>query len=275
MQKSRITHTQKSTSTSSVGASSEQLSRLLPTKELVNYYRSRVIEFEKDYEELLDVVEECKQMCDKSYQLEQELQQCVADSLELRQTVSDLQAYIFQERSEVLRLCAENDHLKLREADARKKIELLLSIHEEYNHKDIPIILSDSSNHPKLVRRKYKCAQKKVKKQQNDITEGSIKDVLVEQAGSEVSDPEVLRMQVLSLSSQLEERTSLFQDQLETLLKDRELTRREHNKDLESLRFKVTSLTKRTDKRNKTGLSLLIGNTAILWRMSFAEPGNS
>jgi coiled-coil domain-containing protein 77 len=39
-----------------------------------------------------------------------------------------MQVYLFQEREHVLRLYAENDRLKIRELDDRKKIQHLLSL---------------------------------------------------------------------------------------------------------------------------------------------------
>lgn len=41
-----------------------------------------------------------------------------------------MQVYLFQEREHVLRLYAENDRLKIRELDDRKKIQHLLSLNK-------------------------------------------------------------------------------------------------------------------------------------------------
>ncbi len=47
---------------------------------------------------------------------------------ELQKALSDMQVYLFQERENVLRLFAENDRLKIRELEDRKKIQHLLSL---------------------------------------------------------------------------------------------------------------------------------------------------
>ena len=47
---------------------------------------------------------------------------------ELQKALSDMQVYLFQEREHVLRLYAENDRLKIRELQDRKKIQHLLSL---------------------------------------------------------------------------------------------------------------------------------------------------
>ena len=47
---------------------------------------------------------------------------------ELQKALSDMQVYLFQEREHVLRLYAENDRLKIRELEDRKKIQHLLGL---------------------------------------------------------------------------------------------------------------------------------------------------
>lgn len=47
---------------------------------------------------------------------------------ELQKALSDMQVYLFQERENVLRLFAENDRLKIREVEDRKKVQHLLSL---------------------------------------------------------------------------------------------------------------------------------------------------
>lgn len=46
----------------------------------------------------------------------------------MQKALSDMQVYLFQEREHVLRLYAENDRLKIRELEDRKKIQHLLSL---------------------------------------------------------------------------------------------------------------------------------------------------
>ncbi|CAH8839416.1 unnamed protein product [Trichobilharzia szidati] len=57
-----------------------------------------------------------------------ELNQRDAEIAELQRALSDMQVYLFQEREHVLRLYAENDRLKIRELDDRKKIQHLLQL---------------------------------------------------------------------------------------------------------------------------------------------------
>lgn len=57
-----------------------------------------------------------------------ELRQREEEIAELQKALSDMQVYLFQEREHVLRLYAENDRLKIREIEDRKKIQQLLSL---------------------------------------------------------------------------------------------------------------------------------------------------
>ena len=63
--------------------------------------------------------------------------------------VSDLQAYLLEERDHVLRLYAENDRLKIKEIDDKRKIAHLLALAgpaaEECSYflKDPPNMVSD------------------------------------------------------------------------------------------------------------------------------------
>ena len=57
-----------------------------------------------------------------------ELRQREEEIAELQKALSDMQVYLFQEREHVLRLYAENDRLKIRELEDRKKIQHLLNL---------------------------------------------------------------------------------------------------------------------------------------------------
>ena len=50
-----------------------------------------------------------------------EVRQREEEIAELQKALSDMQVYLFQEREQVLRLYAENDRLKIRELEDRKR----------------------------------------------------------------------------------------------------------------------------------------------------------
>ena len=62
------------------------------------------------------------------HKLQWELRQREEEIVELQKALSDMQIYLFQEREHVLRLYSENDRLKIRELDDKKKIQQLLSL---------------------------------------------------------------------------------------------------------------------------------------------------
>ena len=57
-----------------------------------------------------------------------EMRQREEEIKELQKALSDMQVYLFQEREHVLRLYAENDRLKIREVEDRKRIQHLLTL---------------------------------------------------------------------------------------------------------------------------------------------------
>eukprot|EP00069_Balaena_mysticetus_P010829 bmy_06803T0 len=62
------------------------------------------------------------------HKLEWDLQQREAEIAELRKALSDVQVCLFQEREHVLRLYSENDRLRIRELEDKKKIQNLLAL---------------------------------------------------------------------------------------------------------------------------------------------------
>ena len=62
------------------------------------------------------------------HKMQWEMRQREEEIKELQKALSDMQVYLFQEREHVLRLYAENDRLKIREVEDRKKIQHLLTL---------------------------------------------------------------------------------------------------------------------------------------------------
>lgn len=57
----------------------------------------------------------------RQHKMQWELRQREEEIAELQKALSDMQVYLFQEREQVLRLYAENDRLKIRELEDRKR----------------------------------------------------------------------------------------------------------------------------------------------------------
>uniref|UniRef100_A0A8B9GJV7 Uncharacterized protein n=1 Tax=Amazona collaria TaxID=241587 RepID=A0A8B9GJV7_9PSIT len=62
------------------------------------------------------------------HKLQWEIRQREEEIAELQKALSDMQVYLFQEKEHVLRLYSENDRLKIRELEDRKKIQYLLAL---------------------------------------------------------------------------------------------------------------------------------------------------
>uniref|UniRef100_A0A8C3JRL8 Coiled-coil domain containing 77 n=1 Tax=Calidris pygmaea TaxID=425635 RepID=A0A8C3JRL8_9CHAR len=122
----------------------ERLAFLRPSRELLEYYRKKIADFDEEYEDLVKRLERYKETYDEQNKLQQEVHQREEEIAELQKALSDMQVYLFQEREHVLRLYSENDRLKIRELEDRKKIQHLLALvgtdkgEVTYFHKEPP-----------------------------------------------------------------------------------------------------------------------------------------
>uniref|UniRef100_A0A8D2LYX7 Coiled-coil domain containing 77 n=1 Tax=Varanus komodoensis TaxID=61221 RepID=A0A8D2LYX7_VARKO len=122
----------------------KRLAYLRPSRELLEYYRKKIAQFDEEHEELVKRLEKYKATYDEQHKLQWEMRQREEEIAELQKALSDMQVYLFQEREHVLRLYAENDRLKIRELEDRKKIQHLLALvgtdtgEVTYFHKEPP-----------------------------------------------------------------------------------------------------------------------------------------
>jgi coiled-coil domain-containing protein 77 len=92
--------------------------------DLLNYYRERigltncnhqsdgVEKAEQDYQESLQAVDAIKISHDEYHKLTWELHQRMNEIAELQKALSDAQAFLFEERRQLLKAMAENDELR-------------------------------------------------------------------------------------------------------------------------------------------------------------------
>ncbi|CAN2391661.1 Coiled-coil domain-containing protein 77 [Pristimantis euphronides] len=106
----------------------ERLAYLRPSRELLEYYRRKIAEFDEEHEDLAKRLEQYKATYEEQHKLQWEMRQREEEIAELQKALSDMQVYLFQEREHVLRLYSENDRLKIRELEDRKKIQQLLAL---------------------------------------------------------------------------------------------------------------------------------------------------
>ncbi|XP_037071375.1 coiled-coil domain-containing protein 77-like [Pollicipes pollicipes] len=106
----------------------ELIQQLPPSDDLLEYYRTKTDQFQRRLDQLADKLDQYRTSVADARQLQAELTERDAEVAQLQLAVSDMQVYVFQERDQVLRLHAENDRLKIREVEDRRKIDVLLSL---------------------------------------------------------------------------------------------------------------------------------------------------
>ncbi|XP_006506563.1 coiled-coil domain-containing protein 77 isoform X4 [Mus musculus] len=122
----------------------DRLAVLCPSQELLEYYQKKMANCESENEDLLKKLELYREACEEQHKLEWNLQQREEEIAELQKALSDMQVCLFQEREHVLRLYSENDRLRIRELEDKKKIQNLLALvgpdagEVTYFHKEPP-----------------------------------------------------------------------------------------------------------------------------------------
>lgn len=115
----------------------------------------------------------------------------------------DVQVYVFEEREQALRLYAENDQLKLRQLEDRKKVDLLLSL-SGITEDEVTFFLSESSKRVSVVpqrlnRKTLKNKETKLdsnKENKNSVTEQNKFQPCLKQERFESDDPDILKLKV-------------------------------------------------------------------------------
>ncbi|XP_053799509.1 coiled-coil domain-containing protein 77 [Vidua chalybeata] len=231
----------------------ERLAYLYPSHELLEYYRKKIADFDEEHEELVKRLEKYKQTYDEQHHLQWEICHLEEEIAELQKALSDMQVYLFQEKEQVLRLYSENDRLKLRELEDRKKIQQLLAIlgadegEVTYFHKEPP--------------HKVTVLQRPAETQEQDgaSSTGTEKSTSKLRAKGEKlrsseryqKDDGTLLLQVKALQAQIEEQARLTKEQVEALLEDRRIQMEEaevrHRKDQDKIKAITEKLHKTQD----------------------------
>jgi len=92
---------------------------------LLSYYRDRINEFDNHREEWLEKYNKVRTPQDEAHRQAWELQKRKDESIELKQTLEEEKLRLYNERQEIIDIIKENDQLKLKEIQDRKKISEL------------------------------------------------------------------------------------------------------------------------------------------------------
>ncbi|NXA98000.1 CCD77 protein, partial [Melanocharis versteri] len=251
---------------------SERLAHLNPSHELLQYYRKKVADFDEEHEELVKRLEKYKQTYDEQHQLQWEVRHLEEEIAELQKALSDMQVYLFQEKEQVLRLYSENDRLKLRELEDRKKIQQLLAIlgtdegEVTYFHKE-PLHKASSTFLPAETQEQDGASSAGTEK---STSKPAAKVEKPESPARYQKDDETLLLQVKALQAQIEEQTRLAKEQVEALLEDRRIQMEEsevrHRRDQD----KIKTITEKLHKTQK----LLYESTRDFLQLKFDARAN-
>uniref|UniRef100_A0A8C8BEB6 Coiled-coil domain containing 77 n=1 Tax=Otus sunia TaxID=257818 RepID=A0A8C8BEB6_9STRI len=243
----------------------ERLAFLRPSRELLEYYRKKIADFDEEHEDLVKRLERYKETYDEQHKLQWEVHQREEEIVELQKALSDMQVYLFQEREHVLRLYSENDRLKIRELEDRKKIQHLLALvrtdkgEVTYFHKEPP--------HKVTVLQRP--AKSRESHEQNDTSRTETCNDTIRAAMRSYSVTSLL-IQVEALQAQIEEQTRLSKEQVEALLEDRRIHMEEAQVQHQRDKDKIKTV---TEKLHKTQ-NLLYESTRDFLQLKFDARAN-
>ncbi|XP_046841277.1 coiled-coil domain-containing protein 77-like isoform X2 [Xenia sp. Carnegie-2017] len=231
----------------------QRLGHLKPSRELLEFYRKKIAEYDGEYEEVSRKLEQYKCTYEEQHKMQWEMRQREDEIKELQKALSDMQVYLFQEREHVLRLYAENDRLKIREVEDRKKIQHLLTLSHPPGG-EITYFRKKTSERPVVVKH-----AKHSKSKDRNLLEGrgpgghkkeQTKQKLLEtgNATEQERDQQTLLLQIESLQAQLEEQTKLSREEIDALQEDRRVRNEEYSASTERDQDKVKSLTEKLHK---------------------------
>nr|XP_046249968.1 coiled-coil domain-containing protein 77 isoform X2 [Scatophagus argus] len=254
----------------------ERLAYLRPSRELLEFYRQKIAQFDGEHEELLQMLEKYRGISEDQHKLQWEIRQREGEIVELQNALSDMQVYLFQEREQSLRLYAENDRLKIRELEDRKKIQHLLALvgpdagEITYFHREPPHRVTvtqkntESRLEDNLNLRPTKLRQAVIRKESSRRTK-SADEVNGESLEQYKSANQTLLLQVEALQAQMEEQTRLAKEQVESLLEDRRIKTEEAQAQRNRDQERLSAL---TDKLQRTQ-NLLYESTKDFLQLKF------
>lgn len=228
----------------------ERLGYLRPSRELLEYYRKKIAEYDEEHESLVSKLEEYRVTYEEQHKLQWELRQREEEIVELQKALSDMQIYLFQEREHVLRLYSENDRLKIRELEDKKKIQQLLALSGTpdneitYFHKEPPakaVVEQRAARRPQSATLQGK---KDSKKQQ-----GRPQSPLSMSTEHKYEhDNQALSLQVESLQAQIQDQARLAKEQVNALIEDRRVKEEELETRRQRDEAKIHTLTEKLHK---------------------------
>lgn len=244
---SRIAHGKSAgnSNNSNIPTVDERLGYLRPSRELLEYYRKKIGEYDIEREDLIKKLDKIKDSLDDQHKLTWELRQKDDEIAELQKAISDMQVFLFQEREQVLKLYAENDRLKIQELQDRKKINRLLSL-AGVSENEVTYFIKEPPGKI-IINQKQPNGAGVVSSRDEKETTSSFKHPAQSQPTYFSTDPnkyprdyDSLLLQINALETQIQEQIKLSREQIDALLEDRRVKDEEY----ETRRLKDATLIK-------------------------------
>lgn len=228
----------------------DRLAVLHPSQELLEYYQKRMAECEEENEDLLKKLELYREACEVQHKLEWDLQQREEEIAELQKALSDMQVCLFQEREHVLRLYSENDRLRIRELEDKKKIQNLLAL-VGTDTREVTYFYKEPPNKVSILQSTLRAADARETNESSASkagpkvsTKGPPMKKRENSSEQYQQDTQALILQVEALQAQLEEQTRLSREQVEGLMEDRRVRMEEIEAQHQRNQDRVKELTK-------------------------------
>ncbi|XP_055251944.1 coiled-coil domain-containing protein 77 isoform X2 [Moschus berezovskii] len=212
----------------------DRLAVLCPSQELLEYYQKKMSECEAENEDLLKKLELYREACEGQHKLEWDLQQREEEIVELQKALSDMQVCLFQEREHVLRLYSENDRLRIREVEDKKKIQNLLAL-VGTDTGEVTYFYKEPPNKVSILQKTVQPVEI-CEKNESSALRADSKGSRRKSAGRE--------KEVEALQAQLEEQTRLSREQVAGLMEERRIHVEEVQVHQQRSRDKITELTR-------------------------------
>lgn len=227
----------------------QQMADLEPSKELVDFYRSRLAKYEEETENLKLKLEKYLKISDQRHKLELDLIKKDDKIRALQKGLNDLQQCLFHEREHVLKVYSEMDKLKLQTMEGRERIlELLAMTGNSDLHDKVIFIFNEPPLNISICERQMRTHA--------DETQTKVK--LASPAGitshferRPVKSNDLLKSEVSTLELQLEEHKKLAKEQLDAMAESYRLGSQEADARRMMDKEKIQSLSERLKKTEK------------------------
>lgn len=201
----------------------ELLAQLPPSRELLKHYQDKLEAYEKEEQHLVARVQACAQLLDTSNRLENELRKREDELEGLKDDLEAVSIKLHAERRNNLKLGAENDKLRIKDVECKRKISVLLKLCGKTEEELVQLVEQgggrDSNNEKsdKIKKFEDKASQKDRRSSQN------------------------LELEIAHLETQLMEQEKLHRDQLKAEREIKKKSEKMHLTDKSMMRDKISS----------------------------------